>query len=445
MLSLQGFIHVEEQVAISASTQLFLAQNKNNEPVLVKRLNKSYNKFATNKFHQVNELVNTLNIKHVIQATQQYDDKGYCYAIYPLQNSQQSLAHFISIKTLSLSDKLAIAINSALLINELHLQNIIVNNINVDQLYISPDLQVQIFDLSLASKVSTIHKKIPHEYLTHQWLNTMSPEISGRMNRPVEKQADLYSLGATLFKLFTERFPFEYSDEMEMVHAHIAKTPHLAHRYNHELPEQLSEILAKLLKKNPEQRYKTSIGLAEDFKRCLSELESEKTISHFTLGQRDSSEKLTFSNELFGRTEELETLNNAYQTVKGQQYAQLCVVSGYSGVGKSRLIKELYQTMRHNNDYYVSGKFDQYKNNTTYIALFNALNDLVEQILGESDQHLTLWRQYFETELGQNAQLMVELIPNLSLIIGQQKNVVSLSPTETKIRFNNTLINFSKH
>jgi len=444
MLSLQGFTKVEEQSAISASTQLYCAHNKSNEAVLIKRLNKSYNKLALDKFHQVNQLVESLDLAGIIATTEQYEDQHYYYTVHPLQETQQTLAQVINDNTLNLSEKLTIAINCALLLNQLHLQNIIVNNINAEQFYIDQSLQVQILDLSLASKVSTIHKKIPYGYLAHQWLSTMSPEISGRMNRPVEKQADLYSLGATLFKLFVSRYPFEYSDEMEMIHAHIAKTPHLAHKYADQLPEQISHILAKLLKKNPAQRYKTSVGLAEDFKRCLSEQQSNKTINDFPLGQRDTSEKLTFSSELFGRKLELETLNNAYHTVKANNSAQLCVVSGYSGVGKTRLIKELYQTISQNNDYYIAGKFEQYKNNTTYIALFNALNDLVEQILGEPDEQLALWRQNFTSVLGDNAQLMIELIPNLALIIGQQKKVANLSPTEAQLRFNNTLISFFK-
>jgi serine/threonine protein kinase len=420
MYAVPGLTIVEEKTAISATTQLYLARNKSNNLVLIKRLDKITNKYAYKKSLQINKLLDKLANNHILKASHYEEDQQYYYSIHPLPNGQ-TLRDSIDQKSLNLHEKLTIAVNSALLLDQLHLQHIIVNNLNDEQLYISKDLQVQMVDLSLASKVSTIYKKIPDSHLERQWLPTMSPEFSGRMNRAVDKQADLYSLGATLFKLFTGRYPFEYDDDMEMVHAHIAKVPHLAHHFNSQLPEQISIILAKLLKKNPEQRYKTAEGLAEDFKRCRSDLESKNVIDNFLIGQRDTSQKLTFSSELFGRQKELESLNNSYQTVRGQHNSRLAIVSGYSGVGKSRLIKELNPIVSQNNDYFVTGKFEQYKNNTTYIALFKALNNLVEQLLGESNEKLKQWCKYFNDELGQDAQLLIDLIPNLELIIGKQK------------------------
>ena len=444
MCALPGYTIVEEKTAISATTQLYLAHNKRNNLVLIKRLNKKINNYAYKKSVQINNLLDKLASNNILKASHYEEDKHYYYSIHPLPNAQQTLKDYINKKSLNLHEKLTIAINSALLLDQLHLQQIIVNNLNDEQLYISQDLQVHMVDLSLASKVSTIYKKIPDTHLERQWLPTMSPELSGRMNRPVDKQADLYSLGATLFKLFAGRYPFEYEDDMEMVHAHIAKVPHLAHHFNSQLPEQISIILAKLLKKNPEQRYKTAEGLAEDFKRCRSCLESKSVIDNFDIGQRDTSQKLTFSSELFGRQKELASLSNSYQTVRGQHNSRIFIVSGYSGVGKSRLINELSPIVSQNNDYFVTGKFDQYKNNTTYIALFKALNNLVEQLLGESDEKLKQWRRYFNDELGGDAQLLIDLIPNLELIMGKQNKVSNLPPTEAQLRFSNTLIKFFK-
>ncbi len=445
MFSLSGFTVVETKTAISAATQLYIAQNENNNnTVLIKRLDKSLIASVDEYYNRNNKLIATLPSKNTVAASHREEDQHFSYSIHPLTDDQRTLKDLLAQQSLTFRDKLTIAINSALLLELLHAQNIIANNINDEQLYINKNLDIQIVDLSLASKVSTIHKKIPDTHLDSQWLPTMSPEFSGRMNRAVDKQADLYSLGATLFKVFTGRYPFEYKDDMEMVHAHIAKVPHLAHHFNNEIPEQISTILSKLLKKNPEKRYKTAQGLAEDFKRCLSVLNTDNSIDLFPIGQRDSSQKLIFSSELFGRKQELASLNNSYQNVRGQHNSRLCVIRGYSGVGKSRLIKELQPIISQNNDYFVTGKFDQYKNNTAYIALLQALNSIVEQLLGESDQQLNQWRQYITDGLGENGQLLVDLIPNLELIIGKQSPIAKLPPTEAQLRFSNTLIAFFK-
>jgi len=444
MLSFQGYTVIAEKIATSTATQLFFAHDKDMQYVLIKRLSKSSDKSVQSKFKQLNELTRSLNIKHLVTPIQTHEDQHFCYAIYPCDKSQQSLLSLSEEGNLHLTDKLSIAINATALIEEIHQHGIIINNISADNLYINKNNDVNIIDLSMATRVSVIHKQIKHGRLDKQYLNTISPEATGRMNRAVEKTSDLYSLGSTLYNLFAGRYPFYFLDEMEMVHAHIAKRAKLAHEYNKELPKQIALILAKLLSKAPEQRYKTASGLAKDLKLCSDEYNDHASIPEFAVGQYDHDNQLKFSTKLFGRKNEIASLFNAYQTVKREECLQLCVISGYSGVGKSRLIKELHQTLTQNRDYYIAGKFEQYKNNSTYSSLFNALNDLIEQILGETNEQLQQWQKIFTELLGVNAQLIVDFLPKLALIIGETKKVIALPVAEEKTRFDQTLLNLFK-
>ncbi|GHE97444.1 ATP-binding hybrid sensor histidine kinase/response regulator [Thalassotalea profundi] len=442
MLSFKDYSIIKELNAISTSISAFLAHNANNEKVLVKRFKKNDNKQSTVQFKQAISLANSIDTNGIVQTIESFEDPFYYYAIYPYH--QQYTLYDYSEQSDNLENQLIIAINLCNLISLLHDKKLVINNINATNVFVDDKLKVYLFDLSLVSQYSSIHKRINNNQLDQYNLKAMSPEASGRINKPVEYYSDIYSLGATLFKLFTGQYPFELEDDIELVHAHMAVEPKLANYYQPNVPEQVALILDKLLQKTPEQRYKTVAGLSEDFQQCLHLLTENGEVTPFELAQRDISETLTFPGKLYGRDQEVKTLFNAYQTVQKQHSTQLCVISGYSGVGKSRLIKEIHHPINEEKSYFASGKFEQYKKSTAYFALIESLKELIEQILGESKEELAQWRSIIQQELADNGRLITDLIPDLSLIIGPQKPVEILGPSESKVRFDNTIINLFK-
>ena len=441
MLHFQGYTFVKAQQEISSSVQLFIVKNDKEETFLVKRLKKNKNTQSLTRFKKFLSLQSKLPIEQLISPVECLDEQQYCYAVFPFSQQTQSLAA-LSLSSLSLEKKLEIAINICQLYAQLHQLGFIVNNICPDHIFIDENFQPLIYDLSFATKISVLYKRASNTSVDRQYLATLSPEASGRMDRAVEVYSDLYSIGACLFKLFTSRFPFNYDDEMELVHAHIAKKPKLANVYNAELPEAVAHILARLLAKEPHQRYQTVQGLKADLVRCATDLKKLNNIPLFSLGKNDFSNKLTFSAALFGRSKEQNILLQAFRHVEQQKNSQICVVSGYSGVGKSRLIKELHRPIIEKQGYFVSGKYEQYKKTTAYFALIQAITDLVEQLLGESEESLTNWKKVFQTALQGNGQLLIELVPELALIIGMQPIPTELPPKEARHRFNATLANF---
>jgi PAS domain S-box-containing protein len=262
----------------------------------------------------------------------------------------------------------------------------------------------------------------------------MSPEQTGRMNRSMDARSDLYSLGVTLYQLLTGVLPFAAADPLEWVHCHIARQP-VAPADRSSFPEPVSAIIMRLLAKNAEERYQTAAGLNADLRRCLSEWRSHGRIDPFPLGAEDSLDRLLISEKLYGREREVDTLLGAFDRVVEQGAAEMVLVSGYSGVGKSSVVNEMHKVLAPTRGLFAAGKFDQYMRDVPYATLAQAFRMLVRQILVKSEAEVDHWRRAFLQALGPNGQLIVNLIPELEFIIGEQPLVAELPPQEARGRF----------
>jgi predicted ATPase/signal transduction histidine kinase/CheY-like chemotaxis protein len=262
----------------------------------------------------------------------------------------------------------------------------------------------------------------------------MAPEQTGRMNRPVDYRTDFYSLGVTIYELCTGRLPFDTDDPLELVHSHLARHPVPLHELEPGIPEAVSDIVAKLMAKMPEDRYQSARGCAHDLRRCQLQLEAHGHVERFALGQRDI-ERFRIPSQLYGREPELRALRSAaVRAAAGGR--ELMLVAGKPGIGKSALIKELAAPRVRGHAYFIDGKFDQYQRNVPYSALASAFGALVGRLLTESEERVTHWRAGLRGALGPNGQVLVEVIPDLTFLIGPQPPVARLGPAETEQRFN---------
>jgi PAS domain S-box-containing protein len=263
----------------------------------------------------------------------------------------------------------------------------------------------------------------------------MAPEQTGRMNRSIDSRSDLYSLGVTFYEMLTGSLPFTASDPMEWVHCHIAKQPAAPSERAGAVPASVSAITMKLLSKTAEERYQTAVGVESDLRRCLSQWESQGWIDDFTPGAHDTPDRLMIPEKLYGRDREVDTLLTAFDRIVGGGRAELVLVSGYSGIGKSAVVNELHKPLVPPRGLFASGKSDQYKRDIPHASLAYAFQSLIRRLLSQNEEDLRKWQDALREALGPNGLLLVDLVPELRHVIGEQPPVPELPPQEAQRRF----------
>jgi hypothetical protein len=251
----------------------------------------------------------------------------------------------------------------------------------------------------------------------------------------------MYSLGVTFYELLTGILPFKASDAMEMVHCHIAKPPKSPALVEPSIPGPVSAIIEKLMAKRAEDRYQSAFGLKTDLQICLDQLRSNGKITSFEIGQKDISERFQIPQKLYGREQETELIIGAFERAAGGP-VELMLVGGFAGIGKSVLVREIQKPVIRKRGYFVSGKIDQFMRNIPYSSLTQALKDLIRQILTESRERLEYWEKKLTGILGPNGQLIIDILPEVELIVGKQPSVPELPPSESQHRFNILFQNF---
>ena len=419
------------------------------------------------------------------------------YALILEDVKGKSLKELLDEGELRLREILRIVISLAETLGELHAIPVLHKDIKCSNIIVNDETgQVKITDFGIASQLSRENPSISSPKLLEGTLAYMSPEQTGRMNRAIDYRTDYYALGATLYEMLAGQVPFVTNDPMELVHCHLAKEPVPPGDLNLEVPEAVSDIAMKLLAKTAEERYQSAAGLIYDLEKCLNQLQTDGTIEAFPLGERDRGSQLLIPEKLYGRDREVVAILDAFDRVSGLgrgpdagnelvtdagngwvsdlgngwvadvtvvkdvtagaggadaadkadkgrkgevrtgPRSEMVLVSGYSGIGKTAIVNEVHKPIVRARGYFIAGKFDQFQRDIPYAAMIQAFAKLVRQILTESSEQIEVWKARLLKALGSNGQAIVEVIPELELIIGQQPELPKLGPTESQNRFN---------
>jgi len=330
---------------------------------------------------------------------------------------------------------LRIAVGLAAALGQVHWHGLIHKDIKPENVLVDDAGNVWLTGFGIASHLPReCQAPVPPEIISGT-LAYMAPEQTGRMNRSIDSRSDLYALGITLYEMLTGGLPFCASDPMEWVHCHIARQPVPPGERLKNVPCSVSAIIMKLLAKTAEERYQTASGAESDLRRCLAEWETRGHIDEFPLGEHDTPDRLLIPEKLYGRTSEVDSLLASFDRIVAGTRPELVLVSGYSGIGKSSVVNELHKVLVPPRGLFASGKFDRYKRDVPYATLAQAFQSLIRPLLSKAESELSTWREALREVLGPNGLLIVDLVPELKLIVGEQPPVPELLPQDAKARF----------
>ncbi|MBD2616189.1 AAA family ATPase [Nostoc punctiforme FACHB-252] len=450
MLTLSGYQIIEKIYESSNSVIYKGYREADNKPVILKTLREAYPSPESIACYQREyEIIHNIHLSGVVQ-------------VYALEIHQQrpvlvledfggsSLAKLQLAGKIELEHFLKLGISIAKNLREIHAANIIHKDINPANIVLNPHTkQIKFIDFGISNVLSRETQSFKNPHILEGTITYISPEQTGRMNRAIDYRSDFYSLGVTFYNLLTGKLPFPENDILALIHCHIAKQPPLLRDWGlgtankKEIPQAMCDIVMKLMAKNAEDRYQSAYGIQADLEQCLHQLQTNGRIDVFPLARQDVCDRFIIPQKLYGREQELETLLTAFHRVSNGS-TELMLIAGYSGVGKSALVNEIHKPITAKRGNFITGKYDQYQKNIPYFGIAYAFNDLCNQFLTESETILKQWQAKILNAVGNNGQVLIDVIPNLKFVIGEQPPVALVSGQEAQNRFNLVFQNFLK-
>jgi len=437
MKSISDYMILEE-IGKTRSSIIYRAKSETDaNPVVIKVLKAERPSPAEiARFKQESEIIKNTDIDGIVKIYKQIEHDGNIALVmedFDAVSLKEKLKHDkIDIKLF-----LTIALNLSHTFGRLHKENIVHRDVKPHNILVGKNYRdIKVTDFGISKILTRVDAEIYNPNVIEGTLLYISPEQTGRINTVVDYRTDLYSLGVTFYEMLTGIVPFRSDDPMEIIHSHIARQPIPPIELNRSLPKIISDITLKLLSKNVEDRYQNAFGLMADLNNCLDQLKKTGRIEDFELGKSDFSLKFSIPTTLFGRESDHAKIMKSFDQVAINGIKRLMLVSGYPGIGKSALINEVQKSILAQTGYFISGKYEQLKRNEPYSAIIQAFSGLARQIIIENQDSIDDWRKNLIKKLGPNGKIITDVIPEISLIVGDQPAVPELGPKETQNRFN---------
>ncbi|MEG4322370.1 MULTISPECIES: AAA family ATPase [unclassified Microcoleus] len=435
-LTIPGY-RILDRIYNGSRTQVYRAISESDQkPVAIKILQSEYPSFnELVQFRNQYTITKNLDLTGIVKPLELSNYRNG-FALVMEDFGGISISEYTTLRPLTPDDFLPIAIQIVKVLEGLYRERIIHKDIKPQNILINPNTrEIKIIDFSISSLLPRENQEIKSPNVLEGTLNYMSPEQTGRMNRGIDYRTDFYSLGVTFYELLTGQLPFKCIDAMELVHCHIAKMPTPPMELVATIPIMVNDIIMKLMAKNPESRYQNAFGLRYDLETCWQQWQATGKINQFTLAARDICDRFAIPEKLYGRETEVNTLLAAFDRVS-EGNTEIILVAGFSGIGKTAAVNEVHKPIVGARGYFIKGKFDQFKRDIPFSAWVQAFQNLMRQLLAETSTKVQQWQAKILKILGDNAQVIIDVIPELEHLIGKQPKVQELEGNAAQNRFN---------
>ncbi|MDF1550871.1 MAG: AAA family ATPase, partial [Bacteroidales bacterium] len=397
-------------------------------------------------FNSVNGYV---SLKKEYELLQKIKSKSFLNVIDFIETDNENFLVFediggISLKRLMLEQKISlstfckIAIDITIALTDIHNSGYIHRDISITNIIWSETLKkAKLIDLNLAVKNTSLLKLDSSKDYIVGTLSYISPEQTGRINYSIDFRSDLYSLGIVFYEILSGHLPFISNSEIELIHSHIALEAKPLHLERPDLPITLSKIVAKLMAKNPDDRYQTALGLLHDLQKFSEALLHENN-DEFILGEKDFSGFLQFPQKLYDRDIEKTQIKLVYEKIDSQTKG-ITIVKGQPGVGKTYFIERFGNYVNKNHGRFLSGRFSINTKNIPYSGIREVLSDYIYRIFSEGPELIEIKRKKINEAIGKNGKVLTDILPELEELIGKQPGVEPLEGIMAENRFNYAL------
>lgn len=441
--SIPGFILIKKLYENPKSVIFLATKESDQKKIVIKALKSQDPKHAAFLKHEYS-ILHRINHQPYSPEVFQLNLQIFPYFIsmeyYEGSNLESQLSE---TETFNLISTLRIGMALADALGFIHSKGIIHKDINPQNILVNPSqTNIKIIDFGNSTLLNNEYQEVIYPEALEGSIAYISPEQTGRMNRTIDYRTDIYSAGVLLYEMLTGQPPFKSEDLMDLVYMHLANPVTPINEMKQEIPQTVSAIVLKCLEKEPEKRYFSAYGLKNDLSECLSQLYEQKTIHNFLPGYRDSYERFQIPQKLYGREYEIGVLLEEFEKIVHQ--TSILFVSGFAGIGKSSLVLELQKPIAKKKGYFIKGKFEQFKKDVPLNGFIQAFQNLVHQLLTENIRQLEFWKFQILKMIGDNGQILIEMIPELEQIIGPQPLVSKVEFYESENRFYHVFLNFIK-
>ncbi|HMQ06646.1 MAG TPA: adenylate/guanylate cyclase domain-containing protein [Saprospiraceae bacterium] len=413
----------------SGKTSLYVNINENGEQHVIKTLKIPFpTRYELQSFYNEHDISSSLPEKGVRRSLEKGKKNGQHRLILQYIEGV-SLAQTLKDKRkLDIREFLNVSSLLSFRLGQLHDKHIIHRNIAPGNIMITqPECDVVLIDMSAAvlQEQMLIFPFHPDKMLDS--IAYLSPELTGRTQRPADHRCDLYSLGICMYEMLTGFNPFRGEDSVTLIYRHLAHIPEPPSSLSPEIPKVISNIIMKLLQKNPEDRYQTAMGVKNDLDQCINMIKNNGNIHDFSIAEKDFCGSVLLPQKLYGRETEILQLLAAFQRCSAGS-KELIVIRGKPGTGKSSLARTLQIPVAEAHGFYVTGNQDRFHDSVPYFGITQAVNEWIQALLAMKEDELQNYSVRLKNGLGKEGTLLTRILPSLEWLTGPANE--SLDPGE---------------